>query len=120
MAAQRPDGTADFDMNVLMVRSAHRYRMLLDFVSRFSGLGFDFPPAQAAIRLRFIPCNRLVVGRPGRRHIIDVYIWPGTSRAPSLKASQGYHLATKTADGMSFVAISDVDPDELKQLVEML
>jgi anti-sigma factor RsiW len=55
-----------------------------------------------------------------RRHIIDGYIWPGTYRAPSLKTSQGYHLASKTADGMSFVAISDVDPDELKQLVEIL
>ncbi len=55
-----------------------------------------------------------------RQHIIDVFIWPSTTKAPSLLASRGYHLAAKTAGGMNFVAISDVDPNELKQLVEML
>jgi anti-sigma factor RsiW len=54
------------------------------------------------------------------QHIINVFIWPSIDKAPSLQSTQGYHLANKTAGGMNFVAISDIDPVELKQLVEML
>ena len=55
-----------------------------------------------------------------RQHLIDVFIWPDSGKAPPLQSSQGYHLAGKTASGMRFLAISDVDPGELQQLVEML
>ena len=92
----------------------------LDFsppVRDFAGQGFPLVGG----RLDYVGHRGVaVIVYRRRQHIIDVFIWPGTSSTPSLQSSQGYHLATKTAGGMSFVAISDVDPDELKQLVEML
>ena len=55
-----------------------------------------------------------------RQHLIDVFIWPSADRVTPPRSAQGYHVAGKTASGMRFLAVSDVDPGELKQLVEML
>ncbi|HZV54546.1 MAG TPA: zf-HC2 domain-containing protein [Rhodocyclaceae bacterium] len=58
-----------------------------------------------------------------RHHFIDVFIWPADrmeTAIPALTTAQGYHLLGKTADGMTFRAVSDVDAAELRQLVGLL
>jgi len=55
-----------------------------------------------------------------RQHLIDVFIWPENHKTISPRTIQGYHLAGNTASDMSFLAVSDLDPVELKQFVEML
>ena len=55
-----------------------------------------------------------------RQHVIDVYVWPDTGKAIPLRSSRGYYLTGKTVSGMNFLAISDVDPTELQQLVDIL
>ena len=55
-----------------------------------------------------------------RQHLIDVFISPSVDSVPPPRSAQGYHVVGKTASGMRFLAVSDVDPTELKQFVEML
>jgi anti-sigma factor RsiW len=58
-----------------------------------------------------------------RQHLIDVFIWPaegGDNDKPTPATSQGYHVVGKTANGMTFRAVSDVDGDELRQFVDLL
>jgi len=61
-----------------------------------------------------------------RQHVIDVYVWPApapsaASAAPAERArgSLGYHSVAGTAAGMSYVAVSDLDPAELGELGRM-
>ncbi len=58
-----------------------------------------------------------------RQHVIDVFIWPAEgARAASVPARtiQGYHVTGKTTAGMTFRAVSDVDPADLKRLLDLL
>jgi anti-sigma factor RsiW len=57
------------------------------------------------------------------QHPINVYIWPATEgqKAEARTLSrQGYHLAHWVQGGMVYWAVSDVDPQELTQLVALL
>ena len=58
-----------------------------------------------------------------RQHLIDIFIWPTESAetaTPSARTTQGYHVVGKTASGMAYRAVSDLDRGELQQLVDML
>ena len=51
------------------------------------------------------------------RHIIDLYVWPGAANAisnPAVADRNGYSIVHWTQDGMTFWAVSDVDPGELR------
>ncbi len=58
-------------------------------------------------------------------HVINVFVWPtreGDQALPQPRWSNesGYHLANWTNGGMTYWAISDVDPTELTRLVNLL
>jgi anti-sigma factor RsiW len=56
------------------------------------------------------------------RHVINVFVAPaGTERHRAGAAdAQGYHLLHWTADGLSYWAISDANPQELRDLAELI
>jgi anti-sigma factor (TIGR02949 family) len=58
-------------------------------------------------------------------HVINVFVWPTREGddalpQPRWRSDQGYHLANWTHSGMTYWAISDVDPAELARLVNLL
>jgi len=58
-----------------------------------------------------------------RQHLIDVYVWPaGDGAAPGLDADtiDGFHIERATGGSMVFVGISDVNRDDLRQLMALL
>jgi anti-sigma factor RsiW len=62
-----------------------------------------------------------------RKHIINVFVWPeaagdaaGTSGLVSQESHDGYNLVEWSQEGMHFVAVSDVNADDLKQFKQLL
>lgn len=58
-----------------------------------------------------------------RQHLINLFVWPAGSAPvarPTLRSLQGYHLLHWTGSGMTFWAISDLNPDELEQFQSLL
>jgi anti-sigma factor RsiW len=58
-----------------------------------------------------------------RNHTIDVYVRPETrSRVPpsALRTIRGFNVAHATGSGMDWLAVSDVNPDELAGFVQKL
>jgi anti-sigma factor RsiW len=58
-----------------------------------------------------------------RQHIIDLFIWPATTdaeAAPKMETRQGYHLVHWTQSGMSYWAVSDLNPAELQQFARLV
>jgi len=60
-----------------------------------------------------------------RAHVINVFVWPAraTDEAlpqPRWSDDHGYHVANWSRAGMTYWAISDVDPTELMRLVNLL
>jgi anti-sigma factor RsiW len=58
-----------------------------------------------------------------RQHLINLFIWPAGSTqtsGPRLTSRQGYHLLHWTGEGMTFWAISDLNPDELEHFQRQL
>jgi anti-sigma factor RsiW len=53
------------------------------------------------------------------KHIVELFVWPaGTSSAePAHSARDGYHIVHWTAGGMSFSAVSDLEPAGLEAFV---
>ena len=69
------------------------------------------------------PVSALVYQRGA--HIINVFIWPtrdGDEALPQPRWSNdhGYHVANWSNAGMTYWAVSDVDPSELTRLVNLL
>jgi anti-sigma factor (TIGR02949 family) len=69
------------------------------------------------------PVAALVYQR--RAHVINVFVWPtreGDDALPEPRwlNDHGYHLANWTHSGMTYWAISDVDPAELTRLTNLL
>jgi anti-sigma factor RsiW len=67
------------------------------------------------------PAAALVYGR--RKHIINVFIVPApgeSDRAETRAASQGYNALLWTRGGMSFWAVSDLNPAELGEFTRLL
>jgi anti-sigma factor RsiW len=51
------------------------------------------------------------------KHIIDVYVWPEAATAalrPTTDELNGYNVVHWTQDGMTFWAVSDVEPGQLR------
>jgi anti-sigma factor RsiW len=56
------------------------------------------------------------------KHIIDLYIWPGSGAGPRLIGDttiQGYNVVHWTADGMNFWAVSDVERNQLNDFAAL-
>jgi mycothiol system anti-sigma-R factor len=57
-----------------------------------------------------------------RQHVINLFVWPdeqgAATRAPRGAAKQGYNLLHWNAAGMTFWAISDLNPDDIKTFAE--
>jgi anti-sigma factor RsiW len=57
------------------------------------------------------------------KHVINLFIWPAgekSEESPALQTRQGYHLYHWTQAGMIFWAISDLNPRELGELVQLI
>ena len=99
----------------------------------FSGK-LDYAPAVRDLSAQDFPLigGRLdyVGGRPvaallyrHRQHFIAVYQWPAHEKQkiePKALSRQGYHVVTWSDGAMARWAVSDLDPQELMALVEML
>jgi len=59
-----------------------------------------------------------------RQHEIDVFVWPvasGSSGVSGLsRTSRGYGVVRWSDGGMNFCAVSDVEPDDLQQLMALM
>lgn len=57
-----------------------------------------------------------------RKHLINVYVWPGSEADRSLQAEvrDGYSLVHWQSGGMRWWAVSDLNEDELRQFAELL
>lgn len=57
-----------------------------------------------------------------RQHIINLFIWPSaqTMRETNTTTLQGYHLIHWTKSGMACWAVSDLNPNELQQFVQLV
>jgi anti-sigma factor RsiW len=69
------------------------------------------------------PVSALVYQRGA--HVINVFVWPARESdealpQPRWSNQQGYHVANWSHAGMTYWAISDVDPGELTRLVNLL
>lgn len=59
-----------------------------------------------------------------RAHVINLFVWPSragddASSEPQWSIDDGYHLARWTKGGMTYWAVSDVDPTELAKFVAL-
>jgi len=52
-------------------------------------------------------------------HIINVFVWPAPSSSPSETVKDGYNLLEWYDSGLTFWAISDVSPEDLKQFQQL-
>jgi len=69
------------------------------------------------------PVSALIYRRD--THLINVFVWPMRDSdtalpQPRWSNDQGYHLANWSHSGMTYWAISDVDPTQLTRLVNLL
>jgi anti-sigma factor RsiW len=58
-----------------------------------------------------------------RQHVINLFVWPaegGAEAGPETLTRQGYHLVHWTHGGMTFWAVSDLNPDELQTFARLL
>jgi anti-sigma factor RsiW len=61
-----------------------------------------------------------------RKHIINVFVWPESSGVANAKGFEkqeirnGYNLMEWRTAEMHFAAVSDVNPDDLKQFIQLL
>jgi anti-sigma factor RsiW len=56
-------------------------------------------------------------------HVINLFVWPQTSGADSgvrSDSSQGYNVAHFTRAGMTFWAVTDLNPEEFKAFVGLV
>jgi anti-sigma factor RsiW len=86
----------------------------LDFSPAVPDLSTDgFPLLGGRVdRLGNRPVATLVYGR--RKHVIDLYVWVGTSQfAPATFARGGYNVIGWTQGAQNFVAVSDLSLPEL-------
>ena len=94
----------------------------LDFspqVRDFSADGFELIGG----RLDYVdghPAAAIVYQR--RKHIINVFTWPaaGADEEPRTTGQQGYNVISWKAAGMEYCAVSDMNRQELSELVSLL
>ena len=91
----------------------------VDFSPTVTQLASDGFPLLGG-RLDYIhghPVAALVYGRGS--HKINLFIWPGES-SPSTSASRGFNLLHWSGEGMTYWAVSDLNPADLQQFVTMV
>jgi anti-sigma factor RsiW len=58
-----------------------------------------------------------------RKHLIDVFAWPDnkqTAQPPVSQSRRGYSFVNWAKGGITYWAVSDLDPEELKRLASLL
>jgi anti-sigma factor RsiW len=57
-----------------------------------------------------------------RKHIINVFTWPapGADKEPAASAQQGYNVIAWKQAGMQYCAVSDLNRQELSELVSLV
>jgi anti-sigma factor RsiW len=58
-----------------------------------------------------------------RQQVINLFVWPaegGAETGPEAQTRQGYHLVHWTRGGMTYWAVSDLNPDELQTFARLL
>jgi anti-sigma factor RsiW len=93
----------------------------------------DFSPAVIDLTAEGFPLigGRLdyVANRPvaaivyrRNRHVINLYTWPtnGSDSEPAMTDHNGYHVLKWDRNGMTCVAVSDVNEQELRQFAGLL
>ena len=95
----------------------------LDFSPRVIDLAQQGFPLRGG-RLDYVdgrPIAVLVYQR--RKHVINVFVWPDAAQPdtqPTMQTRQGYHLFVFTRAGMSFWVVSDLESNELAEMVQRL
>jgi anti-sigma factor RsiW len=96
----------------------------LDFAPPVLELGEEGFPLEGG-RLDYVngrPVAALVYRRRG--HVINLLIWPGApgekDTPPRSEARQGYHLSSWRRQGMTWWAVSDLNPEELAGFARLL
>jgi anti-sigma factor RsiW len=69
--------------------------------------------------------NRPVVALVYQRrlHVINLFIWPvaqAPERGPATRTRNGYHVIQWSAGGMTWWAVSDLNPEELREFADMV
>jgi anti-sigma factor RsiW len=85
-------------------------------VRDFAALGFPLIGG----RVDYIdhrPIAALVYKR--REHVINLFVWPSGSPLPQPKGVSGFNLAPWNKADLNYCAISDLNPAELKQFVDL-
>jgi len=93
----------------------------------------DFSPAVVDLAAEGFPlvggrldyvANRPVAAIVYRRnkHVINLYTWPASAAdsQPSASEHNGYHLLSWARNGMYCVAVSDLNPQELRHFADLL
>jgi len=95
----------------------------LDFAPPVKDLAAQGFPLQGG-RLDYLqnrPVAALVYQR--HKHFVNVFIWPATRNSSTTERSavrQGYNLIHWNESGMTFWAVSDLNPVELREFVELI
>ncbi len=98
-------------------------------VKPWFGGRIDFSPPVVDLAARGFPLvggrldyvgGRVVAALVYRRngHVINVFVWPGASDAHTVKGRDGYTLMGWSEAGLSYWAVSDLNPVELKEFQE--
>ncbi|MBN8917374.1 MAG: anti-sigma factor [Rhizobiales bacterium] len=98
-------------------------------VKPWFGGRIDFSPPVVDLAARGFPLmggrldyvgGRVVAALVYRRngHVINVFVWPGASGARTVKGRDGYTLMGWSEAGLSYWAVSDINPVELKEFQE--
>jgi len=85
-------------------------------VTDFSGEGFPLVGA----RRDFVdgkPVAVLVYKR--RRHMIDLFVWPGTQPSAAVFERNGFNVAQFSAGGLQYWAVSDLNTNELQDFTRL-
>jgi anti-sigma factor RsiW len=95
----------------------------VDFAPEVKDLTADGFPLLGG-RLDYVDERRVGVLVYRRRlHVINVFMWPAASAEPSgplLHRKNGYNILSWSRGGISYFAVSDVEPGELRRLQELL
>jgi len=94
----------------------------LDFAPPVQRLdGTDFPLVGG--RLDYVDGHSAAAVVYGhRKHYINLYIWPSptSDKAPAASSSRGYNVVHWNQAGMSYWAVSDIAPDDLRSFEELV
>jgi anti-sigma factor RsiW len=53
-------------------------------------------------------------------HVINLFVWPAGKQQAVPETAEGYHLLSWTRGGFSYAAVSDLNPDELREFKSAL